>query len=76
MGCPNIQAGASVHMGDVQTYRGTFKHMWVSKGMRAHRHLLSLTKHAFFVLCVVLVQVTEVSPTPEVLHMAVEHKLI
>ena len=47
-GCPNIQ-GASKHRG-TQTYPkntgGASKHMGV------YRHPLSLTKHAFFVLCV------------------------
>ena len=37
--------------GGIQTYRGPSKHMGASKCMGAYGHPLSLTNHAFFVLC-------------------------
>ena len=60
-GCPNIQ-GACRHTGGVQIYEGiqTWGHLNIldgiqtygaSKCMGAYGHPHSLTKHAFFVLC-------------------------
>ena len=55
--------GASKHTGPIQTYggiqtykghpniQGALKHMGASKCMGAYGHPLSVTKHAFFVLC-------------------------
>ena len=45
-GCPNIQGG----IWGIQTYRG-HPNIWVIQMYGAYGHPLSLTKHAFFVLC-------------------------
>ena len=64
-GCPNIQGGiwgesndtgSHPNMRCIQTYgasniQGASKHMEASKCMGAYGHPLSLTNHAFFVLC-------------------------
>ena len=64
-GCPNIQGGiwwaskdtgSHPNMRGIQTYgasniQGASKHMGASKCLGAYGHPLSLTKHAFFVLC-------------------------
>ena len=55
-GCPNIWGHPNI-CGGVQTYggylniQGASKHIGASKCIGAYGHPLSLTKHAFFVLC-------------------------
>ena len=54
MGCPNIQGGIWGHpnvQGAMQTYGGHPSTHGASQMYGAYGHPLSLTKHAFFVLC-------------------------